>query len=80
MARHSHYGAGIQGNNTLYSWFSTSFTVPSEWNENVLLNFGAIDYEATVFVNGHNASFHRGGYFQFTLDVTEYLTKGENKL
>ncbi|QKX54330.1 uncharacterized protein TRUGW13939_01416 [Talaromyces rugulosus] len=72
--------SGIQGNNTLYSWFSTSFTVPSEWDDNVLLNFGAIDYEATVFVNGHNASFHRGGYFQFTVDVTKYLTSGENEL
>jgi beta-galactosidase/beta-glucuronidase len=39
----------------------------------VLLNFGAVDYEATVFVNGKKAGFHRGGYFRFALDVTEYL-------
>ncbi|KAH8689360.1 glycoside hydrolase superfamily [Talaromyces proteolyticus] len=71
--------SGIQGKNTLYSWFSTSFTVPSHWLERkrrVLLNFGAIDYEATVFVNGHNASFHRGGYFHFTVDATDYLLPG----
>jgi len=65
----------------IYSWFSTSFTVPSNWTgSNVLLNFGAIDYEATVFVNGHNATFHRGGYFAFTVDVTSYLNNGANKL
>lgn len=47
----------------------------------MLLNFGAIDYEATVFVNGKKAGFHRGGYFRFTLDVTEYLKEGqENEL
>ena len=47
----------------------------------MLLNFGAIDYEATVFVNGKQAGFHRGGYFRFTLDVTQYLTEGqENEL
>lgn len=38
-----------------------------------MLNFGAVDYEATVFVNGEKAGFHRGGYFRFSLDVTEYL-------
>jgi hypothetical protein len=41
--------AGIQGVYTLYSWFSNSFKVPSGWkNEKVLLNFDAVDYEATV--------------------------------
>ncbi|EKV07545.1 Hydrolase, putative [Penicillium digitatum PHI26] len=33
----------------------------------------AVDYEATVFVNGEEAGFHRGGYFRFTVDVTKYL-------
>lgn len=59
----------------LYSWYSTSFSVPSSWSgQRVLLNFGAVDYEATVFVNGHNATFNRGGYFSFTVDVTAYLS------
>lgn len=60
--------------NALYSWFSTSFKVPSSWNgQRVLLNFGAVDYEATVYVNGKKAGFNRGGYFRFTLDVTTYM-------
>ncbi|KAL4784471.1 glycoside hydrolase superfamily [Aspergillus varians] len=66
--------AGLQGRNTLYSWLSTTFTVPHGWeNQNVLLNFGAVDNEATVFVNGENVGFHRGGFFEFTLDVTEHI-------
>lgn len=65
---------GIQTDWGLYSWFSTSFDVSSEWkNDKVLLNFGAVDYEATVFVNGQKAGFHRGGYYRFALDVTEHV-------
>jgi beta-galactosidase/beta-glucuronidase len=65
----------------LYSWYSTSFTIPSDWTGNrVLLNFGAVDYEATVFVNGHKAGFNRGGYYAFTVDITNYLTDGTNEL
>ncbi|KAJ5586941.1 uncharacterized protein N7459_002706 [Penicillium hispanicum] len=70
--------SGIQGTFTLYSWFSTSFKVPSEWKgERTLLHFGAVDYEATVFVNGKQAGFHRGGYFRFTVDVTPYVNAGQ---
>ncbi|OQE47331.1 hypothetical protein PENCOP_c001G07563 [Penicillium coprophilum] len=66
--------SGIQTDSALYSWFSTSFEVSSSWkDEQVLLNFGAVDYEATVFVNGKEAGFHRGGYFRFAVDVTQYL-------
>jgi beta-galactosidase/beta-glucuronidase len=50
--------------------------VPRKWTgDRVLLNFGAVDYEATIFVNGHNVSFHRGGYSAFAVDVTDYLEK-----
>ena len=62
----------------IYSWFSTSFKVPKDWHgQSILLNFGAVDYEATVFVNGKKAGFHRGGYFRFTLDVTSFLKPGQ---
>jgi beta-galactosidase/beta-glucuronidase len=37
-----------------------------------------VDYEATVFVNGKQAGFHRGGYFRFTLDVTPYVNFGQD--
>jgi beta-galactosidase/beta-glucuronidase len=46
-----------------------------------LLNFGAVDYEATIFVNGQKAGTHTGGYFEFSIDVTEYLNaNGTNEL
>ncbi|KAK4892881.1 hypothetical protein LTR49_028548 [Elasticomyces elasticus] len=74
--------SGIQETDALYSWFATTFDVPSSFTgDRVLLNFGAIDYEATVYINGQNATFHRGGYFAFTVDVTDYLEpSGSNEL
>ncbi|KAK3330737.1 glycoside hydrolase superfamily [Apodospora peruviana] len=75
--------SGIMATNLTQMWFSTSFTVPSSWNpkQRVLLNFEAVDYEATVFVNGKQVSFHRGGYFRFTIDVTDQINlHGPNDL
>ncbi|KAL4746941.1 hypothetical protein BDW72DRAFT_183830 [Aspergillus terricola var. indicus] len=45
------------------------------------MNVGAVDNEATVFINGQNVAFHCGGYFAFTVDVTEYINfQGSNEL
>ncbi|KAJ5814777.1 hypothetical protein N7474_006554 [Penicillium riverlandense] len=74
--------SGIQGEYNLYSWYSNSFKVPTDWaGQQILLNFEAVDYEATVFVNGKKVGFHRGGYFRFTMDVTRFVKAGhENEL
>lgn len=73
--------SGIMGNFTLYSWYRTTFDVPATWTERVLLNFGAVDYEATVWVNGQNVTWHRGGYSAFNIDITDKLSKnGTNEL
>ncbi|KAA1097690.1 hypothetical protein PGT21_017212 [Puccinia graminis f. sp. tritici] len=67
----------------IYSWYRRTFVVPEHWSgRNVLVNFGAVDYEATVFVNGKHVGFHRGGYFRFTLDLTDALKEPgeENEL
>ena len=42
----------------------------------VLLHFGAVDWDATVWVNGHRVGEHAGGYDPFTLDVTDALGPG----
>ena len=47
----------------------------------MLLHFGAVDYACAVQVNGHLAGGHRGGYWPFTLDITDLLNgTGRNSL
>jgi hypothetical protein len=62
-------------------WYRRTFTIPTEWaGERVLLNFGAVDWEATVYVNGQPVGSHRGGYDAFSLDITDQLNGGLNEL
>ncbi|GLU52382.1 glycoside hydrolase family 2 protein [Dyadobacter frigoris] len=48
-------------------------------NENVLLHFGAVDWECDVFVNGQKAGAHKGGYDAFSIDITSFLVKGNSQ-
>jgi beta-galactosidase/beta-glucuronidase len=60
-------------------WYRRAFTVPSAWQgRRVLLNFGAVDYEALIWVNGETAGHHRGGHASFALDITDRLKTGDN--
>jgi hypothetical protein len=62
-------------------WYRRTFSVPASWSgQRVLLNFGAVDWEATVYVNGQNLGVHRGGFDGFSLDVTGALNGGSNEL
>ena len=62
-------------------WYRRSFTVPENmWGKNILIRFGAVDFEATVYVNGHCIGGHKGGYTPFALDATAFLREGENDL
>ncbi len=55
-------------------WYRRKFSVPAEWNgKNILLNFGAVDWEANVFVNGKEVGRHKGGYDAFNFDITGAL-------
>ena len=63
---------------TKYAWYRRSFTIPPDWGEkNILLHFGAVDWQAIVYVNGHKVGEHRGGYDHFTFDITPFLKKGQ---
>ena len=47
-------------------WYRVSFTVPPEWaKQTLLLHFGAVDWRATVYVNGMEVGMHQGGYGTF---------------
>ena len=60
--------------------YHRGFTPPAGQGGRVLLHFGAVDYACAVEVNGHLAGGHRGGYWPFTLDITDYLRPDRNTL
>ena len=61
-------------------WYRRSFQVPADWaGGRVLLHFGAVDWQATVWVNGHSVGEHSGGFDAFTLDVTKALRPGADQ-
>ena len=55
------------------SWYRHQFDVPPGEEPTVLLHFGAVDYRATVWVNGQLVGTHEGGYTPFTCDITSAL-------
>lgn len=60
-------------------WYRKHITFTEEnLNGRVLLHFGAVDYETTVYVNEKQVGTHKGGYVSFEFDITEYLIAGEN--
>ena len=64
-----------------YVWYAREFTVPKDWDhQRIILHFGAVDYRAWVYVNGEYACFHEGGNVSFSLDITDHLTWGNEKV
>ncbi len=64
------------------SWYWRRFTqniLPTE-NERALLRFGAVEYHATVWLNGVAIGGHEGSETPFEMDVTDVLQSGENLL
>lgn len=58
-------------------WYRRSFDRPTlEGGKRLLLHFGAVDYEATVWVNGVKVCSHQGGYTPFSADITDVLQEG----
>jgi len=63
--------------------YRRTFTIPPDWKEDdhLLLHFGAVDWEASVFVNGEHVGTHRGGYDSFSFDITPFVHRaGSNEL
>src|SRR5688572_24756832 len=59
------------------AWYRRTFDAPKVGrDQRLILHFGAVDYEATVWVNGSVAARHEGGYTPFSADITDLLVKG----
>lgn len=60
-------------------WYRRNFEL-SEANLNgrVFIHFGAVDYEAIVYINGKKVGKHLGGYTAFSFDITDFVKAGKN--
>lgn len=72
--------SGINYNQNLKSvWYRRTFVIDDyRLDGRVLLNFGAVDYRAEVYINGRPVGCHRGGYTPFTMDITAFVQQGDN--
>lgn len=60
-------------------WYKRTFSVTQEQLQGkILLHFGAVDYEANVYINGKKCGTHKGGYVSFCFDITQYVNAGVN--
>ena len=62
-------------------WYHRTFTIPEEWaGKHIILNFGAVDWRADVWVNGNHLACHQGGFTSFSIDITDALCDSVQEL
>ena len=61
-------------------WYKRSFDFNKSKNESTYLYFGAVNYDAKVYLNGEFIGSHIGGYTPFQFDVTDKLKAKDNFL
>ncbi|MFE2736423.1 PA14 domain-containing protein [Streptomyces sp. NPDC059349] len=64
-------------------WYRRTFKVPAGWKvgdgKRLQLNFGAVDWQSEVYVNGKKVADHKGGYDKFSADITDALKPGRTQ-
>ena len=64
-----------------YLWYRKKFILKECFRgKNTILNFGAVDWKCKVYINRTLVTEHTGGYVPFSVDITPYITDGENEL
>ncbi|HEY8896719.1 MAG TPA: sugar-binding domain-containing protein [Niastella sp.] len=73
--------SGIERNQEVNMWYRRTFEIPLAWKgKQVIINFDAVDHDATIFVNGEKAGSHAGGYSSFYINITKFLQAGTNTI
>jgi beta-glucuronidase len=62
-------------------WYRKRFEINNIENEKrYFLYFGAVNYEARIYLNGKPIGVHTGGFTPFNIDITDKIKIGENSL
>jgi len=70
--------SGVENTDFLEAvWYRRVVSVPADWaGQRVVLHFGAVDHDATVWVNDVEVVRHRGGFTSFETDITDEVGGG----
>ena len=61
-------------------WYHKNFQIPKKWkSKEIIIHFGAVDWESELWINDINVGLHKGGYDPFSFNITPYLRKGKNQ-
>ena len=59
-------------------WYQRRLEIPADWDgKRILLHFGAVDYIASIYIDGRIAGRHWGGSSSFTIDITRLVNAGK---
>lgn len=59
-------------------WYQRKLEIPAAWSgKKIFLNFGAIDYEAAIYIDGKLVTRHFGGSSSFAVDLTRFVEAGK---
>ena len=61
-------------------WYRRDIDASAWKGQRVILHFGAVDWETTVYVNGKDVGTHKGGFDPFSFDITDALNDGKGLL
>ena len=60
-------------------WYQRTLQIPASWQDKqILLHFGAVDYESLIYLDGKLINRHLGGSSSFTTDITAYVKPGSS--
>jgi len=59
-------------------WYKKSFNYKSVGNKRLFLHFGAVNYLASVYLNGNLIGKHEGGFTPFQFEITDKVNSGIN--
>ena len=60
-------------------YYQKKFVIPKSWkNKKILLHFGGVDYESTIYINKKKVGLNKGGSTPFSLDITSSIIENGN--
>lgn len=62
-------------------WYEKKITIPKNiLDQRIVLRFGSVTHEATVYLNGKEIAHHIGGFLPFEVEIHEFVNNGDNRL